>query len=442
MPQPPDGNAGEKGVFLSEGVFSSVLPFHVIWTEDGSVERISAALRRFWSLGPDDQPDIRLERPFPAVLNAAWFPELTDMVLALACTTAPGRSIRGELLELPGGRWLLCALPPLGSVADLERAGLKLSDLPLHSGLGDALIAAEAAHVSLAETRASLARQEKLNRSLVEMNEAFGRFVPRPFLQALGMDSPLDATLGARASASTTVMFADLRNFTTISEQLEAQEIFAFINRYLAHVAPRIRENEGFVVHYLGDGILALFNGPPEQAVRAAVEMQVALKDALNGGALASSLPPGTEVTLGIGLHFGRIEMGIVGESGRWDSSVISDAVNTASRVEGLTKVFGSEILITGDLTERMQKVGGLHTRRLGRVEVKGRAERVDVHEVLDSLRPEVMEARLAHAPTLGAAIAALDAGLREVAVEGFLACLAADPTDRAAQHYLDACKK
>ena len=429
-------------MLLSESVFAHILPFYVMWAADGTVERISPSLRRLWLLGPDDVAEIRLERPFPAVLNAAWFAELTDMVLAMGCASAPGRSIRGELMPLPDGRWLLCALPPLGRVADLERAGLKLSDLPLHSGLGDALIAAEAAHVSLEETRASLLRLEKLNQSLVEMNEAFGRFVPRPFLQALGMNSPLDATLGARASASTTVMFADLRNFTTISEQLEAQEIFAFINRYLAHVAPRIRENEGFVVHYLGDGILALFNGPPEQAVRAAVEMQVALKEALQGGALSASLPPGTEVTLGIGLHYGRIEMGIVGESGRWDSSVISDAVNTASRVEGLTKVFGTEILITGDLSDRMQKVGGLQTRRLGRVEVKGRHERVDVYEVLDSLRPEVREARLSHAPTLSAAIAAMDAGLRDVAAEGFRACLAADPTDRAAQHYLARCAR
>ena len=427
-------------LLLGDKEFAHIIPFHLIWSADGALERVSPAVRRIWQLDAEEMPEIHLVRPFPAVLDPAWFPEFTDMVLTLSSVSAPSRPLRGELLPLLDGRWLLCGLPSMGRVADLETTGLRLSDLPLHSGLGDALIAAEAAHVSLEESLAALARLEKVNESLLAMNEAFGRFVPRPFLESLGMQSPLDATLGARASAETTVMFADLRNFTSISEQLEAEEIFAFINRYLAHVAPRIRENEGFVVHYLGDGILALFNGPPEQAVRAAIEMQVALKEAMTHGSLGACLPPGTEVTLGIGLHFGRIEMGIVGESGRWDSSVISDAVNTAARVEGLTKTFGAEVLITGDLNKRMDAVRSLQTRRLGRIEVKGKSDRVDVHEVLDSLRPEVRELRLANAPKLAAAIAAMDAGLLEAAAEGFRGCLVADPTDKAAQHFLSLC--
>jgi hypothetical protein len=134
--------------------------------------------------------------------------------------------------------------------------------------------------------------------------------------------------------------------------------------------------------------------------------------------------------------------MGIVGESGRWDSSVISDAVNTAARVEGLTKTFGAEVLITGDLAKQMDATGLLQTRRLGRIEVKGRAERVDLHEVLDSLQPALRALRHANAPKLAAAILAFEAGLFEAAAEGFHACLSTDPTDRAAQHYLQLCAK
>ena len=429
-------------MLLGDNEFSHILPFHLLWDADGLLVRVSPAVRRLWSLADDAVPEIRLVRPFPALLDASWFVELTDMILTVSCTSAPARLLRGEILPMPDGRWLLCGLPPIGRVSDLESAGLRLSDLPLHSGLGDALIASEAAHISLQEAKGALADLEKVNASLLALNEAFGRFVPRPFLESLGMKSPLDATLGARASAETTVMFADLRNFTSISEQLEAGEIFAFINRYLAHVAPRIRENEGFVVHYLGDGILAIFNGAPELAVRAAIEMQRALHEAMTNGALGACLPPGTEVTLGIGLHFGRIEMGIVGESGRWDSSVISDAVNTAARVEGLTKTFGAEVLITGDLAKRMAASGALQMRRLGRIEVKGRAKRVDLYEVLDSLHPALQELRHANAPKLAAAITAFEAGLLEAAAEGFRSCLTTDPTDRAAQHYLQLCAK
>ena len=427
-------------IVFGENEFSHILPFHLLWSADGRLERVSLAVRRLWQLADGAIPEVHLVRPFSALLDASWFVELTDMVLTMSCTSAPDRTLRGEILLLADGRWLLCALPPVGRVLDLESSGLRLSDLPLHSGLGDALIAAEAAHISLQEARVALADLEQVNASLVAMNEAFGRFVPRPFLESLGITSPLDATLGARGSAEATVMFADLRNFTALSEKLETGEVFAFINRYLAHVAPRIRENEGFVVHYLGDGILALFNGAPERAVRAAIEMQVALKEALTHGALGAGLPLGTEVTLGIGLHFGRIEMGIVGESGRWDSSVISDAVNTASRVEGLTKTFGAEVLITGDLAAHMAAAGALQLRRLGRIEIKGRAERVDLYEVLDSLRPERREVRLANAPKLAAAITAFEAGLLDAAAEGFRACLHTDPTDRAAEHYLARC--
>ncbi len=434
--------SGDSAMLLGDTVCSRILPFHLLWEADGLLVRVSPAVRRLWSLADDDVPEICLIRPFLAPFNPLWFIELTDMILTLSCTSAPARQLRGELWGMPDGRWLLCGLPPISRVSELESVGLRLSDLPLHTGLGDSLIAVEAAQVSLKEARAALADLEKVNASLLAMNEAFGRFVPRPFLESLGMSSPLDATLGARASAETSVMFADLRNFTSISEQLEASEIFAFINRYLAHVAPRIRANEGFVVHYLGDGILALFNGAPELAVRAAVEMQNALREAMTHSALGACLPPGTEVTLGIGLHFGRIEMGIVGESGRWDSSIISDAVNTAARVEGLTKTFGAEVLITGDLAERMAATGLLQTRRLGCIEVKGRRKRVDLYEVLDSVRPEMRQLRLANAPRLVCAINAFEAGLLEAAAEGFLACLTTDPTDRAAQHYLALCQR
>ena len=89
-----------------------------------------------------------------------------------------------------------------------------------------------------------------------------------------------------------------------------------------------------------------------------------------------------------------------------------------------------------------MAATGLLQTRRLGRIEVKGRAERVDLYEVLDSLHPALRELRHANAPKLAAAITAFEAGLLEAAAEGFQACLTTDPTDRAAQHYLALCHR
>jgi two-component system sensor histidine kinase ChiS len=425
---------------LGHEVFSHILPFHLIWSAGGTLESVSASVRRLWGLREDEMPVIRLERPFSAKLNAAWFGELTGMVLTLSCQSAPSRPLRGEIVVLPDGRWLLCALPPMGRVADLEHAGLKLSDLPLHSGLGDALIAAEAAHVSLEESQAALHRLEKVNRSLSEVNAAFGRFVPRQFLEALGIKSPLDATLGARATTQTAVLFADLRNFTSISERMETRDIFAFINRYLENVAPCIRKNDGFVVHYLGDGILALFQGHPGNALQAATEMQAAVRKEIARDLIGSGLPADFQFTLGIGLHFGRIEMGIVGESGRWDCSVISDTVNTAYRVEGLTKTFGAEVLFTGQFEERLPENASFKYRRLGRMRIKGRAEKVNIFESLDALPPSVGALRISSAQTFSEALAAFETGDMPAAAVGFQQCLATDPSDVAAQHYLDRC--
>lgn len=425
---------------LSEEAFLHIAPFHIMWDAKGQIVRISPSLRHLWHLSDSDTPQLQLERPFSALLDVGWFPEITDMVISIMCTKAPHLPVRGELILLPQDQWLLCAQPPLGRVSDLEKAGLKLSDLPLHTGLGDALIAAEAAHISLEEARASLARLQKVNSSLVTMNEAFGRFVPRAFLEALGMQSPVDTKLGVRASTQTTVMFADLRNFTTISEQLGAEEIFSFLNRYLAEVAPCIRNNEGFVVHYLGDGILALFNGSPDLAVKAAIDMQTTLKQAIDKKILGPCLPIGTEITLGVGLHFGHIEMGIIGESGRWDSTIISDAVNTASRVEGLTKVFGAEILVTGEISNQINAISGINTRRLGFMKVKGRKERLDVHEVLDSLEPATLQSRLDTKAIFESAVAKFESGDFPSASKGFERCLSEDPSDQASRHYHALC--
>lgn len=424
-------------MILSEEAFLQIAPFHIVWDTQGRMVRISPALRHLWHLSDSETPQLQLKRPFSSPLDVSWFPEITDMVISIMCAKAPQIEVRGELILLPQNQWLLCAQPPMGRVSDLEKAGLKLSDLPLHAGLGDALIAAEAAHISLEEARISLASQEKANSSLVAMNQAFERFLPRAFLEALGMLSPEDTELGARASVDTTVMFADLRNFTTISEQMGAEEIFSFLNRYLAKVAPCIRNNEGFVVHYIGDGILALFNGSAELAVNAAIQMQMNLKQAIDKKILSSSLPTATEITLGVALHFGRVEMGIIGESGRWDSTIISDTVNSTCRMEDLTKVFGAEILVTAEVSNQ---ISNINTRRLGSVKVKGRSRRFEVHEVLDSLDTEILHPRLNNKAIFESAVADFESQDFCAASKGFERCLSKDPTDQASRHYHALC--
>src|SRR5690606_11054959 len=127
-----------------------------------------------------------------------------------------------------------------------------------------------------------------------------------------------------------------IKDFTRLSEALSPKEAFDFINTFLGVVSPVIREHGGFIDKFIGDAIMALFPGPADQAVTAAVAMMDALKS-LNIDRELKGLEP---IRVGTGLHTGELMLGTIGEEMRMEGTVISDVVNTASRMEGLTKLF------------------------------------------------------------------------------------------------------
>ena len=204
---------------------------------------------------------------------------------------------------------------------------------------------------------------------LAKINAAYGRFVPHDFLRFLGHESIVDVQLGDQIQKEMTVLFSDIRSFTTISEAMTPQENFNFINSYLSRVSPVIRAHQGFIDKYIGDAIMALFPESADDAVRAAVEMQ---KQVIiyNQHRQRSNYSP---ITIGIGLHAGTLMLGTIGEEERMESTVIADAVNLASRLEGLTKVYGSGILVTESILERLGDREKYLCRFVDRVIVKGK---------------------------------------------------------------------
>jgi adenylate cyclase len=141
-----------------------------------------------------------------------------------------------------------------------------------------------------------------------------------------------------------TILFSDIRGYTTLSESQTPEEIFKFLNEYIAYVGAAIDREGGFIDKYIGDAVMALFDEPhTDSALRAAIGMQQALQ-AFNQQREQQGLPP---VGTGIGLHRGEVVMGTVGFTSRMDSTVIGDAVNVSSRVEGLTKTYNCQILVT-----------------------------------------------------------------------------------------------
>jgi class 3 adenylate cyclase len=169
-----------------------------------------------------------------------------------------------------------------------------------------------------------------------ELNKAYQRFVPHDFINAIGRQSILEVKLGDHIKRDMIVMFCDIRSYSTMSEGMTTEENFAFINAYLQRVGPVIQKSNGFINHYFGDGFIALFKGEPESALNAAIEILNEI-EVYNTERLKNNLQP---IAVGIGLHKGPIMMGIIGDDQRHDANVLSDAVNIASRLEGLTKIF------------------------------------------------------------------------------------------------------
>ncbi|MEG3973864.1 ATP-binding protein [Microcoleus sp. herbarium8] len=216
---------------------------------------------------------------------------------------------------------------------------------------------------------------------LAKLNAAYGRFVPHDFLSLLEKQSIIEVKLGDNQQRDMTVLFADIRSFTSLSELMTPPENFAFINSYLGKVSPAIRKNNGFIDKYIGDAVMALFSTSPDDGVRAAIDMQEEV-NIFNSDREKNGLFP---IAIGIGLHAGNLMLGTIGERERMESTVIADAVNLASRLEGLTKVYGARILVSGAIIDRLDDAEQYKYRFVDRVAVKGKTNAVSVFEIYDT---------------------------------------------------------
>ena len=216
---------------------------------------------------------------------------------------------------------------------------------------------------------------ERYVSKLERINNSLDRFIPHEMLDYLGKDGIDDIQLGNFAEAQMTVFFLDLRNFTARSETMSPAETFAFLNSFLGRFGPIVRAYAGVIDKYLGDGFMALFPGDPDDALRAALHMR---------GELAQF---NTEIAeegqealrFGIGIHTGPLMLGTIGESLRMDTTVISDTVNTASRLEQLNKQFDTDILFSDETRAALVAPSSFDLRALANETVRGKLRTVRV---------------------------------------------------------------
>jgi adenylate cyclase len=229
-----------------------------------------------------------------------------------------------------------------------------------------------------------LALEQKARRAV---ESAFGQYLNAEMVARLAEDPGL-LKLGGEAREMT-VLFADVRGFTSISEAMkdDPQGLTALINEVLTPLSDVILAHGGTIDKYMGDCVMAFWNAPldqPDHAPRAvaAGEAMVAAMPGINA-AIAHRLPPGAGIAIGVGINSGTCVVGNMGSARRFDYSVLGDAVNVASRLEGLTKTYGVPILI-GEQTARA--IGEATTLRLvDHVAVRGKSDATGVYALPDA---------------------------------------------------------
>lgn len=183
-----------------------------------------------------------------------------------------------------------------------------------------------------------------------------------------------------------TVLFSDIGDFTTLGEQLAPRDLLKLLDHYFGHMTQVVKGHDGLVNKFLGDGMLAFWGVPQddpahaEKALRAALDMRRVLVE-INAVRAKAALPP---IRVRVGVHTGIVAAGMLGGADQHEYTVIGDAVNVASRVEGLNKRFGTDILVTAAAWRRAGD--GFAGERVGEEQVKGRSEPVEVYALRGTL--------------------------------------------------------
>ncbi len=274
--------------------------------------------------------------------------------------------------------------------------------------------------------------------ALRKQQAAYGHFVPKNFLDFLGAGDITEVMPGDEVEMNMTVMFSDIRNFTEISENMSSHQTFQFINSYLANMETPIHRHSGVIDKFIGDAIMALFPKSADDGVDAAISMMETLKH-YNANRAKAGWDP---IHIGVGLNTGLTTLGVIGHSERMETTVIGDCVNVASRMEGLTKIYQTPILISEDVLIAISDANKYCIRFVDRVAVKGRVRPISVYEVFDADDAELADKKLAGLEIFEKAVAYYHLREADQAQNLFEEYLAVIPEDRIAKTYLDRCKR
>ncbi len=315
----------------------------------------------------------------------------------------------------------------LGSNEDVQYTA---GDLKLLTTLAlQSSAAIESALLYQKNIRESKEREEAM-RLMYEVTE---KFVPHEFIGALGHKVLTDVKLGDNVEKIVTVLFSDIRDYTTLSEQMTPEENFQFICSFNERMGPAIRKHKGFINQYIGDAIMAIFPFNAADALSAAIEMQREVAE-LNK---LRKINNETSIQIGVGMHTGPLIMGITGDENRMDATTISDTVNTASRLESLSNYYKTSIILSGSCMEQITQKEKYLLRYLGLVQLKGKHQSIKIYECFSG---NTQENIFNKQKTLSVFNEGMDNYLNRSfgnAVKAFLSVKEADPDDLTAEFFL-----
>jgi len=276
----------------------------------------------------------------------------------------------------------------------------------------------------------------RLYHDLDALNKAQARFMPHEFIQLLQKKSIIDVQSGDYVKKEMSVLFSDIRDFTRLSEKMSPEDNFKFINGFLSRLEPIIQEHFGYIDKFIGDAIMALFSGTPDNAVSAGIDMLKRLQS-YNKHRKRKKRKP---INIGIGINTGTLMLGTVGGADRMDGTVISDSVNLASRLEGLMKIYGVPLLISHHTYERLQNPDAYCIRKIAIVQVKGKSEQVTVYEVFDADPKHSIMIKKELSENLTKGIELLEKRKFDLARKEFKTCAKKMPHDPVTLYYLKDC--
>jgi len=224
------------------------------------------------------------------------------------------------------------------------------------------------------------ARTEKLG-------AAFKKMSPLHLLSAMGKKDPTELEAGQASKSFASILFLDIRGFTTFSENQKPEKVLSILNEFFKNVAPLISKHGGGIDKYPGDGIIAEFFNDPLNAINSSIEIIKRLQE------LNAVNTFGIPLNVGIGISAGHLVVGSVGYQDRMDITVIGDPVNTAARIESLNKRFSSVILVTEAVLKRSNNPKEIETkvcRYLGTPALRGKQLTTPIYEVCDHYSEEL----------------------------------------------------